>query len=170
MHHPSPTWTSPVPTSDGDFVARFSDRGLCGLEFPSSRPARLPKHSLQAPPQVQLWQRLTANSLKRALAGREPGDLPPLDLSCGTDFQQRVWQAMRRIPLGQTWSYGQLAEAIGRPKAVRAVGQACGANPIPVLVPCHRVVAAGRTLGGFSAPLNWKVRLLTCEGVELPLG
>jgi O-6-methylguanine DNA methyltransferase len=94
--------------------------------------------------------------------------LPPLDLSGGTGFQQRVWRALRRIGWGRTKSYAQVAEAIGSPTAVRAVGGACGANPIPVLVPCHRVLAANLRLGGFSGGLNWKRTLLAREGSRLP--
>lgn len=93
--------------------------------------------------------------------------MPPFDLSAGTEFQQCLWRAMLEIPFGQTRSYGELARRIGQPKAVRAVGGACGANPIPVLVPCHRVLAAQQRLGGFSCGLNWKVELLTREGVLL---
>jgi O-6-methylguanine DNA methyltransferase len=73
---------------------------------------------------------------------------------------------MRRISCGQTQSYGEIAKAIGKPKAVRAVGGACGANPIPVLVPCHRVLAAGGKIGGFSGGLDWKRKLLAREGVR----
>lgn len=74
---------------------------------------------------------------------------------------------MTRIPLGQTSSYGELASEIGKPKAVRAVGGACGANPIPVLVPCHRVLAANDKIGGFSSGLDRKFELLKREGVRL---
>ena len=74
---------------------------------------------------------------------------------------------MTRIPLGHTSSYGALANAIGKPKAVRAVGGACGANPIPVLVPCHRVLAANNKIGGFSSGLDWKRKLLARERVNL---
>jgi O-6-methylguanine DNA methyltransferase len=73
--------------------------------------------------------------------------------------------AMRKISLGKTKSYGEIASAIGKPKAVRAVGGACGANPVPVLVPCHRVLAANKKLGGFSGGLDWKRKLLKLEGV-----
>jgi O-6-methylguanine DNA methyltransferase len=79
-----------------------------------------------------------------------------------------VWRVLRRITSGQTWSYAELARAIGRAKAVRAVGNACGANPIPVLVPCHRVLAANEGLGGFSGGRKWKWMLLAREGIELP--
>ena len=71
------------------------------------------------------------------------------------------------ITIGQTKSYAEVANAIGRPKATRAVGQACGANPIPVLIPCHRVLAANHKLGGFSAGLSWKEKLLDIEGIEV---
>jgi O-6-methylguanine DNA methyltransferase len=90
--------------------------------------------------------------------------MPPLDLCAGSEFQRRVWRALRRIPPGRTATYGQIAQAIGHPRAVRAVGGACGANPIPVLIPCHRVVAAGGGLGGFSGGLAWKRLLLAREG------
>jgi len=73
---------------------------------------------------------------------------------------------MRKIPLGRTKSYGEIASVIGKPKAVRAVGGACGANPVPVLVPCHRVLAANQKLGGFSSGLDWKRSLLKREGIE----
>jgi O-6-methylguanine DNA methyltransferase len=104
--------------------------------------------------------------LKSVLAGRPPGKFPPLDLA-GTEFQKSVWRALRKIRSGRTKSYGEIARAVGNPKAVRAVGGACGANPIPVLVPCHRVLAANKKLGGFSGGLNWKRELLAGEGVSL---
>ena len=84
----------------------------------------------------------------------------------GTAFQKSVWRAMRKISLGKTKSYGEIASAIGNPKAVRAVGGACGANPVPVLVPCHRVLAANHKLGGFGGGLDWKRSLLKREGVK----
>lgn len=74
---------------------------------------------------------------------------------------------MLKIKLGRTQSYGEIAKAIGKPKAVRAVGGACGANPIPLLVPCHRVLAANKKIGGFSSGLDWKRKLLAREGIIL---
>jgi len=112
------------------------------------------------------WLCLTERALKQALAGKTPDRLPPLDLSSGTEFQRSVWNALRKIPSGQTKSYAQVAQSIDRPGAVRAVGQACGANPIPVVIPCHRVLAAGGKLGGFSGGLDWKRKLLSREGVS----
>jgi O-6-methylguanine DNA methyltransferase len=96
---------------------------------------------------------------------KEGAPLPelPLDIQKGTPFQQEVWAALRRIPFGKTRSYGQIAEAIGHPKASRAVGDACGRNPLPLLIPCHRVLTSGRALGGFSGGLHIKEALLDIE-------
>jgi O-6-methylguanine DNA methyltransferase len=105
--------------------------------------------------------------LKNVLAGREPKNFPPLDLSGGTMFQQNVWRALRKISRGKTCSYGEIARRIGKPKAIRAVGGACGANPIPIFAPCHRVLAANKKTGGFSCGLNWKLKLLALEGISL---
>jgi methylated-DNA-[protein]-cysteine S-methyltransferase len=80
----------------------------------------------------------------------------------GTEFQKAVWREMQKIPYGQTRSYGEIAVAIGRPKAVRAAGSACGKNAFPIIVPCHRVVAA-RGIGGFGLGLDLKRRLLKLE-------
>jgi methylated-DNA-[protein]-cysteine S-methyltransferase len=93
----------------------------------------------------------------------------PLDLH-GTDFQRRVWRELQRIPYGETRSYSQIAAAIGAPQAVRAVGAANGANPIPIVVPCHRVIGAGGKLVGYGGGLPLKQRLLALEGaLALPL-
>lgn len=86
-----------------------------------------------------------------------------LDLQCGTAFQQSVWQALLRIPAGQTQSYGQLAQQIGKPSAVRAVGAAVGRNPISLIVPCHRIVGAAGQLTGYAGGLWRKEALLTLE-------
>jgi methylated-DNA-[protein]-cysteine S-methyltransferase len=90
----------------------------------------------------------------------------PLDLF-GTDFERQVWRELRSIPFGATRTYGEVARALGAPGASRAVGRASGMNPLPLVVPCHRVLAAGGKLGGFSAGLGMKRRLLALEGVLL---
>ena len=90
----------------------------------------------------------------------------PLDLENNTPFQVKVWNALRAIPYGRVRSYGWVARKIGRPNAARAVGAACGANPVPLLVPCHRVVAGDGSLGGFSGGLSNKRRLLKLEGIS----
>lgn len=88
-------------------------------------------------------------------------DLPLADL--GTEFQQQVWNTLQTIPAGQTWSYRQLAEHIGRPKAVRAVGRANALNPIPIVIPCHRLVGSDGSLTGFAGGLEMKRRLIEHE-------
>jgi O-6-methylguanine DNA methyltransferase len=160
----------PVITSGGKFIARYSEKGLAELDFPSKQNGRAdlpasPDARQRVPTKILGWHRVTETALKKILAGEKPKNLPPLDLS-GTEFQKSVWNALRKISLGKTKSYGEIASAIGKPKAVRAVGGACGANPVPVLVPCHRVLAANKKLGGFSGGLDWKRSLLTREGIK----
>ncbi len=87
----------------------------------------------------------------------------------GTDFQLRVWHALCEIPFGAVRNYGDIARAIGQPKASRAVGQANGRNPLPIVIPCHRVLASDGSIGGYSSGLAIKHRLLALEGVELDL-
>lgn len=89
----------------------------------------------------------------------------PVATPNGTPFQQAVWNELKNIPRGQTRTYGEIAAAIGHPKAARAVGSACGANPLPIFIPCHRAVAA-KGLGGFSCGLPWKKILLEMEACE----
>jgi methylated-DNA-[protein]-cysteine S-methyltransferase len=81
----------------------------------------------------------------------------------GTPFQQSVWEQLQKIPYGKTISYSQLAKAINNPKACRAVGSANGKNPIPIIIPCHRVISSDGSLGGFSSGLDIKIRLLELE-------
>jgi O-6-methylguanine DNA methyltransferase len=173
----------PIPTRDGQFVARYSEKGLAKLNFPVGRASSRAVNSRRRGNESQTcsardfsprllqnrirrWHHITGIALKNILAGRKPENLPPLDLA-GTEFQKSVWNALRKISPGKTKSYGEIARAIGRPRAVRAVGGACGANPVPVLVPCHRVLAENKKPGGFSGGLDWKCRLLAREGVKL---
>jgi O-6-methylguanine DNA methyltransferase len=102
-------------------------------------------------------------NVERRVTGKSPDEKLPLDLH-GTPFQVEVWKEMLRIPAGRTRSYGEVARNIGRPKAFRAVAQACGANPIPVVVPCHRVVASDG-LGGYTGGIDRKIFLLRREGI-----
>jgi len=88
----------------------------------------------------------------------------PVKLSTGTPFQRKVWRALLKIPRGETRSYAWVARQIGQPNAVRAVANACGANPAPILVPCHRVIASDGSLGGYGGGLAMKRRLLKLEG------
>jgi len=98
--------------------------------------------------------------IKAALTGKT-AKRPALGKPQGTDFQKQVWQAIALIPAGKTKTYGELARAIGRPRAYRAVANACGRNPLPLFIPCHRVVAANGKIGGFSSGLPWKRLLLS---------
>jgi O-6-methylguanine DNA methyltransferase len=161
------TWELPIQTGDGQFLAQYSKKGLAGLNFPGKETQTRIANGHPIPPQIQRWHLQTADALENALAGRRVKDFPPLDLSDGTDFQQRVWQILKSIACGKTLSYGEVADEIGDRKAVRAVGRACGANPIPVLIPCHRVLASKQKIGGFSGGLDWKRKLLAREGVLL---
>ena len=154
-----------ITTPDGEFTAHYSSRGLCELNFPKAG-KRVKTDNAGVPAQIRAWHKVTIAAVRDILAGITPAELPPLDLSVGTDFQQAVWKAMLKIPCGRTLSYGEIARVIGRPNAVRAVGGACGANPIPLIVPCHRVLAANHRLGGFSGGLDWKRKLLARERVE----
>jgi O-6-methylguanine DNA methyltransferase len=109
------------------------------------------------------WRNQLAQALEKYFAAKPVSfeDLP-LDLQ-GSPFHLQVWRELRKIPPGETVSYQELARRLGKPKAARAVGQACGANPIPLIVPCHRVIAANGTLGGFSSGLDRKRWLLQHE-------
>jgi len=111
---------------------------------------------------------------KKQLAAYFSGTLDRFDLPLapdGTDFQKTVWQAMCDIPMGRTATYKELAETAGSPKAFQSVGTACGLNPIPIIIPCHRVLASNNKPGGYSGQggLETKRALLKIEGVDLPL-
>jgi methylated-DNA-[protein]-cysteine S-methyltransferase len=94
----------------------------------------------------------------------------PLDLSQGTAFQRQVWRVLLRVPYGKLRSYQWVAARVGGPQYARAVGNAVGANPVPMVIPCHRIVAQDATLGGFSGGLSMKRKLLSLEGTLSMLG
>jgi O-6-methylguanine DNA methyltransferase len=156
----------PISTPDGKFVAHYSEKGLAEIDWPKVGRAssRAAKKEI-VPAKIRAWHRTTETALKKILAGKK-SKLPPLDWTGKTEFQKSVWRQMLKISTGKTKSYGEIAAAIGKPKAVRAVGGACGVNPVPVLVPCHRVLAANKKLGGFSGGLDWKRSLLKREGIK----
>jgi len=110
--------------------------------------------------------RETARQLRAYFAGKLCDFLLPLDM-VSTEFQKRVWRELLAIPYGETRGYGEIAAAIGAPKAVRAVGAANGANPVPIVVPCHRVIGAGGKLVGYGGGLELKKRLLELENPTL---
>jgi len=149
----------------GPILGYISERGLQELQLPGPAARRVPL--LHSAPNIVLGRRL-ARLLDRYFAGiAVTFDDVPLDIVAGTDFQRTVWSAARGIPWGKTITYGELARRVRKPAAARAVGQALGANPVPILVPCHRILAAGGGLGGFGAGLDWKRELLRTERCEL---
>jgi len=143
----------------------ISGMGLKSLLLPQGRRGHV--HFLHGAPNVVLGKTLR-HALERYFAGIavDFSDIP-LDLTDGTAFRREVWLAARAIPWGQTTSYAGLAQRMGRSAgAARAIGQALGANPIPIVIPCHRILAADGSLGGFSAGLSWKRELLHIEGCD----
>jgi methylated-DNA-[protein]-cysteine S-methyltransferase len=139
-----------------------TDQGVVGIAFGEQGPAQ---------PAVSTLSRGHLEAAKAALGEYfrgKPPHLPALDLR-GSDFQRQVWRALLEIPWGEVRTYGELAEALGRPGAARAVGAANGQNPVAILVPCHRVVAAGGRLGGYSGGLDVKRQLLAHEAAHGPV-
>jgi AraC family transcriptional regulator, regulatory protein of adaptative response / methylated-DNA-[protein]-cysteine methyltransferase len=154
-----------LPTSLGDMLVAATEKGMCCLAFGEGEGelcARFPRAELVAAGED--FRALFAQVVE-AVEQPGPGSAAiPLDVK-GTAFQQRVWEELRRIPHGETRSYGELAAALGNPKASRAVGGANGANNVAVLIPCHRVIAADGSLGGYAYGLAIKAELLRREGV-----
>lgn len=155
-----------MATPLGTFGARFTVRGLARLALPPLRgnETRAPLLRRQ---EGRRGARL-ARELARFARGRSARFTVPLDLAGGTRFQRAIWRALRAVPRGQVRTYAWLAKRAGSPRACRAAGAACGANPVAILVPCHRAVAA-RGPGGFGGGLAWKKRLLALEGFDLVL-
>lgn len=146
-----------------------TEKGICAIELGDTPEeltnrlrARFPQAKLSSgDPQFSQW---AARALAHLESPRQGGDLP-LDIQ-GTAFQRRVWQELREIPAGETASYTQIAAQIGAPKAVRAVASACASNKIAVVIPCHRVLRADGSLGGYRWGLARKQRLLDRERKE----
>jgi methylated-DNA-[protein]-cysteine S-methyltransferase len=151
------TYRSPV----GALVVEATERGLCGVAFGRRTRGRPP---ISEEEKAVLDQALGA--LRDYFSGRPPR-LPPLALE-GSDFDRRVWQVLLEIPWGATRTYGEVARSLGEPGAARAVGSANGRNPVAILVPCHRVVAAGGRLGGYGGGLTAKRWLLAHEAGHAP--
>lgn len=155
-----------IETTLGHVLLAASEHGLCLVEF-GDDPKRLRARVAECfPKATQISDERGMSRLARAFERliEQPGraaDLP-LDIQ-GTAFQQRVWQALRRIPAGKTLTYAALAAAIGAPRAVRAVGTACGANRLAVAIPCHRAVGTDGKLHGYRWGLERKRRLLELE-------
>lgn len=112
------------------------------------------------------WLSRAIDELNEYFEGKRKKFEFPLDLQ-GTDFQKKVWMRLRKIPFGQTCSYKDIAVGIGKPGATRAVGNANGQNSVCIVIPCHRVIAADGSIGGYSGGLQFKRRLLKVEGIQL---
>ncbi len=150
----------------GSLLVAATPRGICNVRL-GSDPQRL-RADLEAelapaalepdPERLAPW----VDGLLRYLRGEAPEPSVPLDVA-GSPFQRRVWTAIRAIPYAATRSYAELAQAIGRPRAARAVAAACARNPVPLAVPCHRVIASGGRLGGYRYGVSRKRALLARE-------
>ena len=141
--------------------------GLGAREAPSEREARALGILYVKRPR---WTDPARRALEKYFAGQEPALDFTLDLAVGSRFERRVWEATRRVPYGSLVSYGTLAARLGMPGGARAVGNALGRNPVPIVVPCHRVIHGDQSIGGFSSGLRWKRFLLELERGQLELG
>ncbi len=148
----------------GTYIIGSSSRGVICVEnesHMSSLRARWRKEGIEAKEAAGQNDRVVAE-LEAYFVGDLKQFTVPLDIQ-GTEFQRRVWEFLLNIPYGETRSYGQVASALGRPKASRAVGQAVGTNPVSIIVPCHRVIGTGGGLVGYGGGLHRKQALLELE-------
>jgi methylated-DNA-[protein]-cysteine S-methyltransferase len=161
------TFKSPI----GEILATRTEQGLNFVSFPKSTWERFIS-ALEKDKDITLIEdnkkfSNLKNNLKAYFAGNRVQFKEDFDLKGGTDFQKKVWKAMQKIPFGQTRSYGWLAKQVGGKNKARAVGGACGSNPLPILIPCHRVIREDGGLGGYGGGLNLKRKLLKIEGVNV---
>jgi methylated-DNA-[protein]-cysteine S-methyltransferase len=154
-----PLYHLAVDTPMGRIEAWATDRGLTYLHLPGPGLPDLPRDGGSCKHLDRLERALTSYFEGRGRKLDVPTDVK------GTPFQERVWDEMRKIPYGETRTYGELADAVGHPRAARAVGSACSRNPVPLVVPCHRVVS-GSGIGGWNGRPGMKESLLGIEGVE----
>jgi O-6-methylguanine DNA methyltransferase len=162
-----PFFVASFDSSIGPLRIASTEKGVAFLELPSASGSGLAGwlQRLGAAHDVKPGfapNREAIRQLLEYLAGKRAAFEIPLDLR-GTEFQLAIWRELQAIPYGETRTYGDLARAVGRPLAVRSSGAANGANPVPILVPCHRCVAAGARLGGYGGGRALKERLLALE-------
>ncbi|WDL96721.1 methylated-DNA--[protein]-cysteine S-methyltransferase [Alicyclobacillus sp. ALC3] len=151
------------------FHVAATDRGICRITLPNEKFDALQQWCKKHAPGSDLVRdpvklRPYIEQIEEYLSGQRKDFSVPLDLR-GTPFQIRVWRTLLDIPFGATRSYSQIGESIGNPTAVRAVGATNGANPIPIVVPCHRVIGKSGNLTGYRGGVDMKARLLMLEGV-----
>lgn len=155
----------------GFLLVGATEHGLCAAQFGDSE-RKLEQALRQEYPAAHIHRdeahlRAWVNALKEYFhGGRAIDPQLPLDVHA-TAFQQRVWQELRKIPYGQTRSYSEIARAIGHPRAARAVARACATNPVPLVIPCHRVIREDGSLGGYGGGIARKRALLSHEGALL---
>lgn len=150
-----------IPTPVGELTLIASNKGLSAILWENEGSQRVPLKPISRDDQHPILCE-TERQLREYFAGeRQHFDLP-YD-TVGTEFQKKVWQALITIPFGETRSYRQIAEQIGNPKAVRAVGAANGKNPLSIVAPCHRVIGSNGKLTGFAGGLTVKAFLLELE-------
>lgn len=155
-----------VKTTWGDWQIETMPAGVIAVDLPTLAKTPRSPFAIQHFGTTTSSDRTHLKAVQRyvdALLVGMPCPLPALVLPAGTHFQQQVWRGLMQIPVGATVTYGELARGIDKPNASRAVGAACGANPIPLFIPCHRVTAANGGLGGFLSGLPWKRLLLARE-------
>lgn len=161
-------------TLTGPLWVAATTSGVCTVQFSEHTPFEIEELLRAQQPEAWIVREKSALSkiiteLREYFQRRRERFSIPIDWRFVPEgFKRQALQMASKIPYGQVYTYGELAERLGNPKAVRAVGQALGANPVPIIVPCHRVIAAGGKLGGFSAGPKIKRRLLELEGVRWP--
>ncbi len=148
----------------GSLLLGMSDTAMVVLEFDRGLPEKVVGRPIQWKASAEATEP-ARRQLEEYFAGKRRKFTVPLDLR-GTEFQKQCWEELLRIPYGETRSYAQIAQAVARPNAYRAVGQANHYNPIAIVVPCHRVLAGGKALGGYGGGLPTKAFLLRLEGAE----
>ena len=154
------TFASPL----GLVLIAATGKGLCSVKLgdDAARLKRILAEEFGAAELIEDSQMPFRKKILSLIAGESSLARVPLDIR-GTVFQRKVWDALRRIPRGETRSYGEIARAIGAPRAVRAVGSACGANPVAVVVPCHRALRSDGSMGGYAWGIPRKQKLLALE-------
>lgn len=160
-----------ILTAWGWAAALSSPRGLVALHWPLASEREALALLQQQHPTVIIAPdafRSLAEQLCSYFHGEPPNSWPPVDPTIGTAFQRQVWEAVQAIPYGEIRTYRAIAETVGRPKAARAVGQALRANPVPLVIPCHRVVGTNGALCGYGGPagIALKEQLLRLERGE----
>ena len=151
-----------LPSPVGELKLAANGSRLAAILWENDKPGRVRLGPMSEAPDNPILVR-TAAQLREYFSGSRDRFELELDFA-GTQFQKKVWAALLTIPFGETRSYSQIAEQIGNPSAVRAVGAANGKNPISIVAPCHRVIGASGKLTGFAGGLEAKERLLTLEG------